>query len=359
MRSRFPSNLGRINMKKFLFQEVLSNNKVTLKRHDLSLARQMFEYVDKDRERLRKFLPWVDCIKTVEDEENYIRHTHEKWSEGILFDYGIFDNNDIYVGNLGVHSIRWDHDACEFGYWILGGFEGQGLMSQAICLLEFYLFSEGFNRVQIRCSDLNERSAKVPERNSYSYEGMARMDSIEMGAYRNTKTYSKLCSDYISQSNTPLIRRARYLDASGIIQAHIKSIRDICSKDYNEQQIRAWSGIDFKESIWQELMTTNHIWVIDDGKTIHGFCDLKIDGEEAEIKGLYLSPEISGRGYGKQMLNIVKKYCAKRNVTKIQLLSTITALNFYERQGFEKVGNLNKIKINNEEVECQNMCISI
>lgn len=60
-------------MKKFLFQETLSNNQITLKKHNLELAQQMFEYVDKDRERLRKFLPWVDHTKTVEDEENYIK----------------------------------------------------------------------------------------------------------------------------------------------------------------------------------------------------------------------------------------------------------------------------------------------
>lgn len=342
-------------MKKFLFQEVLSNTKITLKKHDLNLAQQMFEYVDKDRERLRRFLPWVNKTKTVNDEDNYIRHTHEGWNEGTLFDYGIFSKNGIYVGNLGVHSLRWEHDSCELGYWILGDFEGQGLMSEAVRLLESYLFSEGFNRIQIRCSDLNERSSKVPERNGYLYEGMARMDSIEMGAYRNTKTYSKLCSDYIKQQNASIVRRARHLDASSIIQAHIKSIREICSKDYSEYQIKAWSGIDFKKSILQNLMTKNHIGVVDDGKSIHGFCDFKINGEEAEIKGLYLSPEISRQGYGNKMLDIAKNYCNRRNVKKVRLSSTITAIHFYERQGFTKIGGLTSIKINNEDVECQNM----
>lgn len=344
-------------MKEFLFQEFLSNTQVILKKHDLDLASLMFEYVDKDRERLRRFFPWVDRIKTIKDEENYIRHTHEEWSKKTHFDYGVFTENARYVGNLAIHSLRWEHDSCELGYWISGDFEGRGLMSEAVCLLESYLFFEGFNRIQIRCSDLNERSSKVPERNGYIFEGMARMDSIEMGAYRNTKTYSKLCSDYIKQQKSYIVRRARHLDARSIIQAHIKSIREICSKDYNERQIKAWSGIDFKESIWQELMKTNHIWVVDDGKFIHGFCDLRIDGEEAEIKGLYLSPKISGQGYGRKMLETAKKFCNRKKVKKIKLSSTITALNFYRKQGFEGIGSLARIKINNEDIECQNMVL--
>ena len=98
-----------------------------------------------------------------------------------------------------------------------------------------------------------------------------------------------------------IIRRARYPDVRGIIQAHIKSIREICSKDYNEQQIKAWTE-GFKESIWQELMTKNHIWVADNNETICGFCHLNIYEEEAIIKGLYLSPEVSGQGVGEKCL---------------------------------------------------------
>ena len=179
--------------------EVLSGQEVTLKKHDESLAQVMFEYVSKDRERLSKFLPWPPHIKDVDDELNYIKMTHHNWKEFKLFDYGIFNQDDIYVGNIGAHSIKWEHDVCEIGYWILGDYEGQGLMSKAVRVLEKHLFEVGFNRVQIRCSDLNERSAGVPERCGYFYEGTARMDAFVMGAYRNTKTFSKLRSEYQMQ----------------------------------------------------------------------------------------------------------------------------------------------------------------
>ena len=176
--------------------EKLTGKRIYLKKHELGLAKTMYDYIIKDKDRLAQFLPWADYINEVADEENYIKMTHDKWKQGTLFDYGLYLNdNDLYIGNIGVHSIEWAHNKAEIGYWILGDFEGKGYMSDAVSILDKHLFAEGFHRVQIRCSDLNERSEKVPLRCDYIYEGTAREDSIEKGKYRNTKTFSKLSTD--------------------------------------------------------------------------------------------------------------------------------------------------------------------
>jgi hypothetical protein len=47
-------------MKKFNFPEKIDCERIILKKHNIDLAYTMFEYVEKDRERLREFLPWVD-----------------------------------------------------------------------------------------------------------------------------------------------------------------------------------------------------------------------------------------------------------------------------------------------------------
>jgi ribosomal-protein-serine acetyltransferase len=157
----------------------------------------MFRYVDQDRERLREFLPWVDQTKTVEDEAGFIRMTHEKWETGELFDFGIFRKSDgTYLGNVGVHSISWQHHRCELGYWILGNFEGQGYMSEAVRALEAELFGLGFNRIEIHCSSSNLKSAAVPKRCGYQLEGVHRQDTIELGEYRDTFVFAKLKSEF-------------------------------------------------------------------------------------------------------------------------------------------------------------------
>jgi ribosomal-protein-serine acetyltransferase len=175
--------------------EHLTGERIYLKRHELSLASIMFDYVNEDRDRLNRFLPWVEYIKSVADEEAYIKMINKKWDECTHFDYGMFLLDGTYMGNIGVHSIIWRYNSSELGYWILGKFEGHGYVAEAVSILEKHLFEVGFHRVQIRCSDLNERSEKVPLRCGYEFEGTAREDAIEKGAYRNTKTFSKLATD--------------------------------------------------------------------------------------------------------------------------------------------------------------------
>jgi len=184
-------------MEKLYLPEIITGERIVLKKHSLELAKTMFEYVDKDRERLREFLPWVDATKSVQDEEGYIKMTHEKWNDYSLFDYGIFvKDSDTYTGNIGVHSLKWDHNCCELGYWILGDFEGKGYISDGVKILDKGLINSGFNRIQIRCDASNEKSGNVPKRNEYQFEGTLRQDFIDHnGKYRDTQVYAKLKSD--------------------------------------------------------------------------------------------------------------------------------------------------------------------
>lgn len=183
-------------MKSRTLNECLEGKKLYLKKHEESMAQKMFEYVDRDRKRLDSFLPWVIHIQNSKDELKYIKSTHEKWEKAELFDFGIFiKESNEYIGNIGVHTIHWPTNRGEIGYWILGDFEGKGYVSEAVTILEKHLFEVGFHRIEIRCSDLNHRSEGVPKRCGYTYEGMLRENVIEKGKYRNTKIFSKLCTD--------------------------------------------------------------------------------------------------------------------------------------------------------------------
>jgi ribosomal-protein-serine acetyltransferase len=110
-----------------------------------------------------KFLNWIHLIKTVNDEKQFVRASHRGWREFKKFDFGIFRKSDgVYMGTIGLHSVRWDRYSCEIGYWILGDFEGKGYISEAVRVLEATFFKMGFNRIQICCNSNNKRSARVP-----------------------------------------------------------------------------------------------------------------------------------------------------------------------------------------------------
>ena len=119
--------------------------------------------------------------------------THATWDKGTFFDYGIFElETGTYMGNVGVHNIAWHHDRCEFGYWILSGFEGKGFISEAVGALEKVCIGLGFHRMQIRCSSSNPKSAAVPRRLGYPLDGALKEDTIEQGIYRDPLVFAKL-----------------------------------------------------------------------------------------------------------------------------------------------------------------------
>ena len=134
---------------------------------------------------------------------------------------------------------------------------------------------------------------------------------------------------------TFIIRRARHSDAQGIIDVHIRSIREICSKDYTDSQIEAWAGRKFKPELWAQTMDRDFVWVVESEGLIYGFGQLAImDEDHGEIQGLYFVPEVTGNGLGKKMFSEILKTSRDHHLKKLRLYSTITAKTFYEALGF-------------------------
>ncbi len=170
-------------------REELVGTRLVLRKHDPGLAAPMYDHVDHDRARLRLFLPWVDLTRSVKDEIDYIEMTSEAWNNHAVFDYGLFRKPDgAYMGNCGVHTIHWQERRCEIGYWILGVFEGQGYVSEAVRVLESELFRLGFDRIEIRCDAKNARSAAVPRRNGYHLDKVVRKEGE---GQRDTLVFAK------------------------------------------------------------------------------------------------------------------------------------------------------------------------
>ncbi|WP_413289534.1 GNAT family N-acetyltransferase [Bdellovibrio sp. HCB337] len=172
---------------------ILANH--LLKRRSLADVYTAFECIDSDRVRLREFLPWVDATKSVDDQRWYVNECIKDWEAGTLFDYGIFTPDDEYVGSLGIHNIRWEHDTCELGYWLHSKQEGKGCISSGVAAVEKILFEMGFNRIEIRCDPHNKKSGAVPQRNGFTFEGTLRQNMLFRGQYRDTAVYAKIKAD--------------------------------------------------------------------------------------------------------------------------------------------------------------------
>jgi ribosomal-protein-serine acetyltransferase len=177
------------------FSEKLIGKSICLCKNEESNADEMFKVISENRDQLAEFLPWPDKIKSGQDQLNYIRMTSESWNQKAMFDYGIYSlSNQKFIGNIGVHSIDWRNSRCELGYWIVKELTGKGLVSEAVRLLEGECFRIGFHRIEIRCSNRNEKSALVALRNGFVLEGYLKDEMVENGEYRDTFIFAKRAS---------------------------------------------------------------------------------------------------------------------------------------------------------------------
>ena len=135
-----------------------------------------------------------------------------------------------------------------------------------------------------------------------------------------------------------VIRRAKHEDARQIISAHVRSIREVCSKDYTKTQIDAWSGRNFREDIWRKTIDRDFVWVIELKEKVLGFGHVRLKGDfQATIEGLYFSPEAIGVGLGHELMTKIFDVFSVNQIENADLVSTITAKGFYLGMGFTEI----------------------
>jgi GNAT superfamily N-acetyltransferase len=75
-------------------------------------------------------------------------------------------------------------------------------------------------------------------------------------------------------------------------------------------------------------------WVLDAGGVIGGFGGWYGD----EIKGFYMHPDYTGRGWGQKLFEATENdYRRHSGFNYCSIMSTVTAKPFYERMGFQIV----------------------
>jgi len=160
-----------------------------LRRYTLDDADEIFAVVNLNRERLRRWLPWIDPMHTPEIERRWIAGVlaNEDGMEG----YGLFVEGRL-AGGVGM-TIGPFNVFAEIGYWIGEEFEGRGLVTKACRTFIDYAFGEaGLHRVVIRAAPENARSRAIPERLGFVQEGVAREEGIAADGFHDLVVYSLL-----------------------------------------------------------------------------------------------------------------------------------------------------------------------
>src|SRR5260370_25260856 len=159
-------------------------------------ARTLFAAVEREREHLRPWLPWVEATRSEEDTLSFIRSVLAQFAENRGVAAGIWNGSRL-AGTIGVHRIDWLNRRVEIGYWLGREYEGRGVMTDACRAVITHLFQElELHRVEIRCAVDNTRSAAIAKRLSFTLDGTLREAQFVGGRYHDLWVFGMLRQDW-------------------------------------------------------------------------------------------------------------------------------------------------------------------
>ena len=167
-----------------------------LKKLLLKSSAEIFKAIDRDREYLRRWLPFIDNTRKQEDTENFVKAVlHSNCPKKDLI-YEI-RTHDEFAGLIALKEIDPWNNKTEIGYWLVQRFERHGLITRSCeALLDLSFNKLGINRVQIKVAVGNARSCLVPERLGFSVEGIERAGEMHQDRYLDLIVYSILKQDW-------------------------------------------------------------------------------------------------------------------------------------------------------------------
>ena len=161
----------------------------------LSMAKEIFDTVERNRNYLQPWLPFVELTIKLADTEKFIRsilsQTQNKKDEVFC----IWFKNE-FAGLIGFKETDWVNRKTELGYWLSEKMQGKGIATKCVEKLVRYSFQKlKLNRVQIKIAVGNSRSAAIPKRLGFKFEGIERAGEKHNHKYFDLEVYSLLKSD--------------------------------------------------------------------------------------------------------------------------------------------------------------------
>ncbi|MEQ1785954.1 MAG: GNAT family N-acetyltransferase, partial [Acidimicrobiales bacterium] len=124
-------------------------------------------------DHLWPWMAWAAEPATEAGLATFFAVAEELWDQRQDFGYSIVDaEGQAVLGGCGLHGRLGPH-GLEIGYWVHVDHVGRGLATAAARALTDAAFGiEGIERVRIQCEDTNVRSARVPEKLGYAFQGI-------------------------------------------------------------------------------------------------------------------------------------------------------------------------------------------
>ncbi|WP_019912905.1 GNAT family N-acetyltransferase [Paenibacillus sp. HW567] len=153
------------------------------------------EAIGESLEELKPWMPFAQSMPSLTDSEQFVRESRLNFLKRTQLNMLIFHKTDgKFIGCSGLHHVDWDARCFETGYWIRTSCAGKGYITEAVNgVVEFAIRELEANRIEIRCSGRNAKSAAVAERAGFTLDGILRLSTRGMdGELHDSKVYAKV-----------------------------------------------------------------------------------------------------------------------------------------------------------------------
>jgi ribosomal-protein-serine acetyltransferase len=173
---------------------LMVNDHIHLQQLRMAHAGIIFEAIDRDRNYLRRWLPFVDQTRKPEDTKDFIKQLQQNLRNDYV--YTIWYKGD-FAGLAGYKDSDPVNQKTEIGYWLAENMQGKGIMIQTVKkLVDFAFRNLNRNRVQVKVAVGNHKSSAIPKKMGFIFEGIEREGEFHTDRFYDLELYSMLKKEW-------------------------------------------------------------------------------------------------------------------------------------------------------------------
>lgn len=128
-------------------------------------------------------------------------------------------------------------------------------------------------------------------------------------------------------------------DIPAISRLYFNTVHRVNSRDYTQEQIRAWAPTIYSNSHWVQRFLKRRVLVAESRERILGFAEYESTGH---IDCFYVHHEHLHQGIGSALMKEVEEEFRSQNVHRSFAEVSLTARAFFESKGFRIVEERNQ-----------------
>jgi GNAT superfamily N-acetyltransferase len=144
-----------------------------------------------------------------------------------------------------------------------------------------------------------------------------------------------------NNQNRATLRHACEADAAVVCNVFIRSVREVCSSDYGNDEVilQDWCANKTPEIVAGWITDASNVCIVAE-LAPHGIVGIAMyHRPETSLRLCYVTPEGLRKGIGSQLLVEVEQTAILFGHKQIELVSSITAHDFYRRHGYSDAGS--------------------